>query len=544
MKFGSRGRCHQNPPCVPPRKSKSVRFVQEVMDGTFELSLAWTVFPSLDPAVRFVPKPLRSIVQDSQCKHGFDAQREAFELQFEMLKLRFDEIVWEFQQQVTSLRSGIPWQEDPLSEMAVLIPVQDEYRHDDRYAQWTRPAMHLSIDSGVSHDLPGTIAIDEMQNHNPVHHVPEYVQNIQNRINSVGPHPEGRPWLVRTWYVHHRLHPRCDNGRYLRLGPNWQTWHEAILEVWEDNMVMNADVVIMLPLSDVPMRLSDDDVIVDVLLIQDFEQSEQAVFITYRQPDDDPCTTAISVPHVVSGFDLTALVYIENVCKPWNCRITCDDDVIDFTLIPSFQTANGQSIVASRIQTQAELSAQEYTVDQVHDSEVDGLQAIHIHRLHQDSRFAYITWRSFPHFVQAIGRELGIHMYHIQTVHYVDDGVDDALEGVTHVIAHMISDIPAGSTLQLVLLDIEAHVREQNLGYPIPPRVTRRVELLDSHNGLLEIISLLLRIPKIFANSKETSASFATMDVIGTSKITHSDESSMEITSNLFCHHRGLSLLI
>ena len=41
-------------------------------------------------------------------------------------------------------------------------------------------------------------------------------------------------FFVRTWFIHHLGHQKCERPRIIELGREWQRWHAEILQGWTD----------------------------------------------------------------------------------------------------------------------------------------------------------------------------------------------------------------------------------------------------------------------------------------------------------------------
>lgn len=102
-------------------------------------------------------------------------------------------------------------------------------------------------------------------------------------------------------------------------------------------------------------------------------------------------------------------------------------------------------------------------------------QGVHIHRLGHNQIFARPRWDTVEHILWDVALIVGVPFEQLSHCHHVQVAPNDVAEHEDSVIIQHIHDVPAGSTEQLVLVDVEMHSQQSNSVMPRAPAVSRQV---------------------------------------------------------------------
>ena len=495
MTQGCSGGClKSNHPCVPHEQTKHVRFDQDAIDSSWSTTLTWASFASLDPSTLFAPPPQHSVLCEDDCLYPFQAQLVAWKLRCEVIYDKFAEELKHLRGLSQDGFSRNCTQVDPLSESAVSIPevpnntCEEGETYKRVHSQWLPLGPGLRLHRNEQTSPPGTHDDQPAQIDFEQEPLPRYVQDLQARVFRTAGEQNDGPWYIRTWYIHHHLNPFWENPRLIRLNNDPNRWHTLVTTFWEDLLAQDDEVMITLTQQEIPCNPNDVEIVADVLLIQDLDRDESAVIFSVRRFDDTGVRSmALSVPPFVRAQDLVLRAQIDHECFDATCICHCNQQQIDFADEPHFHTEDGQGIIADIHDTDDDMISSVSPVDEATplgipehvDSpaavDVEALQAVFIYTLHRSPTFSYVSTASFNQLIHDVAKALEINMYDLQTVHYLNHRLPDEIEGVMHVTAHKLNDIPIGSRQKLVLLDVEAHVPQDECHYPLPPKTSRQV---------------------------------------------------------------------
>jgi len=355
-------------------------------------------------------------------------------------------------------------------------------------------------------------------------------------------------FLIRTWYVHHFHFPRWAVPRFVELDHRWVLWQREIATSWRDMIQPNEEVQFFTVLPDPDRSFLQRQVIADVLVVQGAEADRYAGLLTVhhfdRQGSLRPFALAISLPDEVSGVGLAAAADISHLCNINRCNFYFGWQQVPYSLVPSHYMLDGHGFVGhitpivnqqtsrsahsqsshtgqrashgQRSEASTEPAAdperrpsrtgeEDFDLSEDADrltdtslpdsvTQFEQWQGVQVYRLGRPVVHCFIRWGTYNAILREIAHFLGEHLRNLIGIHHVQCALAGQHDAEESIILQYVSDVPLGSTEQLIILDIEIHFPGQPAGLLRAPEVTRRV-----HRVVPQITrAYVLRIARLF----------------------------------------------
>ena len=352
--------------------------------------------------------------------------------------------------------------------------------------------------------------------------IPGYIHHLQHLWrDDLARVPSGQPYRLRSWYIHHTHQQVWKRPRLLDLFGDGTYWHRDLLAQWRDQLhhdeVLNVAVVFPAPRA----LQQAQPVHADVILVQggpNFCGGLTAVFPPGADADTS-YTWAASYPRHVGGIGILVGVDAEQYLQAHACDVFHGGVHIPTTTAPSHWMSNGHSFVAifqdlhGGVGLEALLSPPPSTraaaVDTVPPSsseplprpidvagalseeaeesspleessfDEEELQGVQVYQLGRPMHHCFLRWRTYNMILFDLLHSIGLHRdlavgYHQTLVRLVDQHPSEEV-----VILQRVGDVPAASTVRLVLVDFVFMVDDHGAGEflrevrLLPPALTR-----------------------------------------------------------------------
>ena len=322
---------------------------------------------------------------------------------------------------------------------------------------------------------------------------PEYLSDLQGemwRFHRRDDTPEGAPYVVRFWYIHHERMQRCSRSKVVRISEHymnpWPRWHEFFMNQWADEMDPDADVCVT-SVAPRPSVASDVERIdADIIISQGLDIQRYAVLITAKLDPVTHVKAAFSVEPCMSGNDFRTITDLTEQCQPDNCVIRYSRQVINLDDHRTFQTNDGQGInidisevsrprlpVASPAAEAQNAFVRDRTSDVQH--ERDNMQKVFVYNLRLPWKHIWVEWTTFHDIAQGVANAYDVLVDSIQDMYEITAQLPGEDEHETSFIMCRHGDIDLGSHEQLILLDVEKHVRHVMGNPPQAPNIERSI---------------------------------------------------------------------
>eukprot|EP00435_Cladocopium_sp_Y103_P071932 s558_g38.t1 len=316
---------------------------------------------------------------------------------------------------------------EPLSSpWAVLIrkksaPLNQFHRSDDFY---NVPSSWFSQEPAGPADDP------EHDNENDLflHDAPDSVQLLFDAFMragvTTGPRIEESVY-VRSWFVNHLHEHQCWHPRILEINGHWSTWFHDILSGWRDRYLPQEGTIFNVVYPDPPRVFRHRNCILDLVIAQGIEAPRKAGLITVLHGhghQEVRFAVAASLPDVTSGHQLAQSAEILHECNIHTCVTTHDGLVIPFTMAPTHEMQDGDSLLinvhlepaaSQSVDVDESMQCSDST-DQTDDSShserrspfpmhmavdmlEEQLQGVHVFRLGYLPAFGRVRWNTVDH---------------------------------------------------------------------------------------------------------------------------------------------------
>ena len=278
--------------------------------------------------------------------------------------------------------------------------------------------------------------------------VPGYIHHLQHlwRDNLLRL-PEGQPYKVRTWYLHH-VHQRVWKvPREVTLSMQPEGWHDALLTEWRDQLHNDAVLNIAVVFPEIRALRGTSPAHADLILTQG--DAEQAGGITTVFPPlagaPDSYTWATSLPRHVSGLSILSAASADAILQSHACDLFHGGANIPISNVPTHWMQNGHSFVAvfqdlqgaraignpdsassSHIDVSIEESAtqlspesregedpyesaEESSLIEGSSFDEEDLKGLHVFGLMQPMRHCFVRWTTYTNILLDVLREVGLH---------------------------------------------------------------------------------------------------------------------------------------
>ena len=395
--------------------------------------------------------------------------------------------------------SSIQWQHEPFPAGASQCKITDN--HFDNPARRLHPELE-EPDLDVIPDIT---------------EAPQFAQDLQAIAdqNAAFTDPDGDGILrLRTWYLHHQhllvnFHPRI-----VEVDEDWRRWADDIIGSWRTHLQAGASIFFHQALPDPFRGYLQQEVHCDIIITQGNDMPRRAGLLTVHYQGDqlEPHTyaAASSLEMVVSGRRLVEAADANQWCL--NALHRCSTSIgwqhipFDFQQVHQVQNGHAFTITITKPPPagdriglshapQPDLAVQEHDYEDLphiddadghsprsqqsassHSSESVNEVGIHIYRLERPDEHCFVRWNDYRHILADIVNSLQLTRNEVVGMHYLQAlPVGLQLEHERAIILHMIGDIQAASSEQLILLDLEVHSHALPNGLLVPPTVSRRV---------------------------------------------------------------------
>ena len=368
--------------------------------------------------------------------------------------------------------------------------------------------------------------------------LPQFVQHILTGVQLPVDDDWDQGMTIRTWFLHHEHHLRCDHPRLLQMVGDANSWRPQVLALWLDRIRQGEPIQIFAVDPDPPRPGSVAHVAHDLIVVQGHHEQQAAGLVTAVLCDEPSqyFAAAALLPFHVHGLQLADVVRLTNLCQQHQCRAFHRETEIPMIATPTFLMENGRSFVVNLHLTSTAASSDSLHNDefplQVHvpappvlhipDDEVsDGddetasegmsvddspheqpgtvdlnnMQSVTVYGLHRDPVHLYLRWRQYTEVIVDMANRLRIPIDQIVTYHAVPVHVAGQTAAEANVILQRADDLPIGVYDQLILLDLEVHQHPAPRMLPAAPHVARKVcrvvqhvirQHLLMHAGVLE----------------------------------------------------------
>eukprot|EP00435_Cladocopium_sp_Y103_P061021 s192_g22.t1 len=172
-------------------------------------------------------------------------------------------------------------------------------------------------------------------------------------------------FYVRTWFINHENHPKCEFPRIVELRSDWHTWHREILESWRDRLEIDAAHEIHVVRPDPPRHARYARALVDLIITTGVDITGYAglVRVAPISPDIEPFfSVAYSFPAEVSGIMTRAAADADYICMQRRCTVYHGWTEVPQTFDLVHRMSHGDSLVifhTSRTHIQAASAPEE-----------------------------------------------------------------------------------------------------------------------------------------------------------------------------------------
>eukprot|EP00435_Cladocopium_sp_Y103_P069135 s738_g32.t1 len=398
---------------------------------------------------------------------------------------------------------------EPQSEMAVLIPTgctrtvvtQKATQHPDSSQAASSSSSLTAYERSVLHHMPAPTdhAIYDMDRA-WLHHL-----QVDWREHAVAePGEDGRVLNVRSWYIHHQTRPRCFQPRLIKLDYMDHLWLSDLRALWSDQ-IQSGEVLHLVAVRPNPPQADHQPYEVNVILSQGIVPDRIGVIITARFIQDHQThlfQEAVSSPAWMCGTRAVDLLRINHLLqnKRWIARCgilmfatdeleqisdgisividirsqlddTGPDDVTSLAawthtlhpaqpavtdMAPAARPADDVDIESSSDPSEGALSDGS-TFGNADDTAIDW-RFVHLHRTQRRIYHGHLPWNDADLFHQQVAEWTTVAERDIVHVHHVRHAPADLHAArIVPLIFHSVADLPLGSVLRLVLVDVEFH---------------------------------------------------------------------------------------
>ena len=331
-------------------------------------------------------------------------------------------------------------------------------------------------------------------------------------------------FTIRTWYIRHVHFPRWIVPRFVELDHRWGRWQSEIAGSWRDMILPHEDVQFFTVQPDPDRSYVLRQPLADVIVAQGIEMNRYAGLLTVFHENDQgqrrPFARAISLPDEVGGVDIANAADVAQLCSSHVCNVYHDRNLIPYSLVPAHYMNDGHGFVAyitPRHRTAAASShsaqgSQAATAvthpndptsatsnhatghdpddmdedpgdDQgfVSDTSVpdspaqfEQWQGVHVYRLGRPVVHCFVRWGTYNSILHDIARFMQEHLRNLVGIHHIQAVLAGQHEAEESIILQYTTDLPLGSTEQLIILDVEVHFQSLPDGILRAPEVTRR----------------------------------------------------------------------
>ena len=312
--------------------------------------------------------------------------------------------------------------------------------------------------------------------------------------------------------MHHLFQPQCFQYRVIEINGHWRHWHAEIIGAWRDRITNEDPVIYDLVHPDPPRVASPQSFLFDIIVAQGLDAPRRGGLVTILQRDNPAhvlFAVAVSLPELTSGYQIAQSAEYTHECNIHRCIIRHAQEQLPYTMTPVHQMQDGDSFVVTVATSTNEEgihldhNPQDFTCNDVHDDEMPehddshdiepedlesqvpspsagstpaSHQGVHIHRLGHNQIFARPRWDTVEHILWDVALIVGIPFDQLSHCHHLHLAPNDVAEHEDSIIIQHINDIPpAGSTEQMVLVDVEMHSQQSSSVVPRAPAVSRQV---------------------------------------------------------------------
>eukprot|EP00435_Cladocopium_sp_Y103_P065752 s466_g27.t1 len=347
---------------------------------------------------------------------------------------------------------------------------------------------------------------------------------VQWREHATVDHPgEGRMLQVRTWYLHHQDVPRCDRPRLVKLDYMDHLWLSDIREIWAD-MIRPGEVLHLTSVTPSPPQADFQPFEVNVIVSQGLTPDRIGIILTARfiqTHRTQLIQEAVSAPRWMCGTRAIDLLRIPHLVQDrrWIARsgvimLSADElepisDGISIVIdiqTPDPETDENSLASWTRSFDQVQISPavphsdpspsddsdpdddlpDEAGSDSAHDTPQDGdWRFVHLYRTQRRVYHGHLPWndavalhRQVSAWTRVDERDI-VHLYPV-----LHGPADLKAANIRPLLFHSVTDLPLGSVLRLVLVDVEFHehvpsidVSTSRRNLALPHQVARRALL-------------------------------------------------------------------
>ena len=336
------------------------------------------------------------------------------------------------------------------------------------------PASHF-LDRRLSQDVPG------------------YIHHLQHLWrDSLLRQPDGQPYVLRTWYLHH-IHQRVwTTPREVSLPLNHEVWHTTILNAWRDQLHNDEALSIAVVFPEVRALRGVAPTHADLVLTQGSSERAGGITTVFPPTDDAQAsyTWATSLSRHVSGLEILTAVNADAILQSHACDLFHGGLSIPTTSTPSHWMQNGHSFVAVFQDLQgardahvaeavAHSSMSSSAVEAVlhhsspseevaeHDEpaeessplasssfDEEDLRGLHVFGLAQPAYHCFVRWTTYTNILLDVLRVVGLHRDLAIGFHHVQVPLIDQHTEEEAIVLQRVGDIPPGAPDQLIVVDI------------------------------------------------------------------------------------------
>ena len=325
------------------------------------------------------------------------------------------------------------------------------------------------------------------------------LRSLHDRLGVTECLEEGKVIYVCSWYLHGHNLRRCRHHRVLRLDPEWTTWLDIIKETWQDLLLRDQPVELGLVSPHPPAQVFQGHV-AHLILSQDLDHVAAHVGIVsaiYRHTGGDIIVqNAHVLPMTISKEETIDLIPARPQCTIRHCDVQVgntpaqgdvaipvidytsivvdifplSDDVDDFSSFMAAGTRHRPQPVDPHLMDRPTIARQEEVFDEEADapdtnsteSEEDPAWSHSaVFSVHAPPNEGYVNTvhdTNGPLTRRNVARLAGFNLADLQTVHSMPVPPRDLRErGMRAFLAQHRADLPCGSRLAFVLIDVEFH---------------------------------------------------------------------------------------
>eukprot|EP00435_Cladocopium_sp_Y103_P044071 s1250_g12.t1 len=346
-------------------------------------------------------------------------------------------------------------------------------------------------------------------------------------------------FYVRTWFIDHEHHPRCEHPRVVELNSEWQRWHQEIVSCWRDFITIDHPHDIHVVTPEPPRHARYRRAIADLILVVGVDVTRYVGLVTVAPiaPESEPLyAMALSFPAEVSGIMIRAASDSEQLCTERRCSIYHGWNEIPQNFERLHRMSNGDSLVIFHTPRNHVMTAVGSTDDAndalhqgadhdqdmgswslPHDSEAEmsgsqqgdssvassapradvqrgppqeTLQTVKLYMLHHPTVQTRVRWGNYANLLTDVARALRVTVAEITSLHYIRATPIGDTENEASIIVQFVNDVPDGSTDKLILLDVEVHQLTNPTLFPRSPGVSRSVRKVVLHMARVHLLIL------------------------------------------------------